>query len=109
MHLDTNLAGICDGCHVRCDDCCDSCLLRCVEGASHILKILVVEDDVEGEIGLDTVFRAYTHDLVKVSHLEVVGGVRTHVELLNTEVYGVCTSLYRSMQTFKIARRGHDL
>ena len=87
MHLHAYLACVCDGSHVGCDDCSYSCLLCCIKSASHVLEILIVQDNVEGEIGLDTVFRTDTHNLVKIRHLEIVGRVRTHVEFLHSEIY----------------------
>ena len=72
MDLNANLACICYGSHIRCDDSCDSCCLCCVEGFAHILKVVVEECDVEGEVGLYSNFRAYPYDLFEVGHLEVV-------------------------------------
>ena len=87
MHFHTDLSGIDDGCHVGSDDCCDSCFLGCVKCALHVLKIFSEESDVEGEICLHSVFRADAHDLCEVGHLEVVGRMRAHVKLLDSEVY----------------------
>ena len=109
MHLHAYLTGIHDGSHVGSDHGSHPgslCRFKC---AFHILDILVVQDNVQGEICLDPMLRAYAHDLSEVRHLEVVGRVRTHVQFLDSEIYGVRSTLYRCLQALEIARRRHDL
>ena len=87
MYLHTDLACIHDGRHICCNHCSHSGLFRSLECEFHILDILIVHCDVEGEICLDSVLRTDAHDLLEISHLEVVGRVRAHVELLHSEIY----------------------
>ena len=109
MHLDAELACIHDCCHICCNHGSHSRLLGCLECALHILDIFIVHCDIEGEVGLYAVLRADSHNLLEVGHLEVVGRVRAHIQLLYAEIYGVCTSLYCCLQALEVAGRRHYL
>ena len=75
MNLDTYLAGIDDGCHVRCYDGGDTGFFCSIKRLPHVFEVFVVEDYVEGEIGLDSCLGADSDYLSKVFHLEIVCGV----------------------------------
>lgn len=93
MHLHAFLAAVGHHRHVGGDDGRHTGFDGCIDDGVHRLHILVVDDGVDREIGLDVMRPACGDDVVEVVEIEVVGGVGAHVELSHTEVDGVGTSL----------------
>ena len=87
MHLDTHLASIKYRCKVGGDDSVDALSLSTVYNAAHNLHLVVVDDDVYGEVGLDARSVCYAHNLRKVIKRKVHRRGSTHIELLDTKIY----------------------
>ena len=109
MHLQADLPRIEDRGHVRGDDGVYAGLLRQVQHPPGLVHLLVIKRDVQGHVALDAVFTADAHDLRQILRLEIVRGMRAHVQVADTEIDRIGTALDRSRKTLEIARRGHDL
>ena len=109
MDLHADLPAVADGCQVRGYDSVHAGGLCRVQGFPHGGQVLSVEDDVEGQVCLDSGFLADTGDFIQVLGRKVVRGVRTHVESSDSEVHGIGSSLDCCPQAFEVARRSHYL
>ena len=72
MHFQTYAAGIDYGSHIGCDDCRNACRLGCIKSFPHRLQVFLIQDYVEGKIGLYAIFTANPADLGEVLRREIV-------------------------------------
>ena len=72
MHFQTYAAGIDYGSHIGCDDCRNACRLGCIKSFPHRLQVFLIQDYVEGKIGLYAILTANPADLGEVLRREIV-------------------------------------
>ena len=75
----------------------------------HPVDILVVDDGIDGEIGLDVSVRTEGSDFGHVVEREITAAARAHIEAANAEIHGVGTCLDGGRQTFAAPDRSHYL
>ena len=107
MDLHPDLARIFYGGHIRGYNRVDTRFFCRIQSAAHILQVFIVKDDIEGEVGLDRGFGTNPDYLLQVFHLEIVGGMRAHIQALHAEINGIGSALDCRLQTFEIACRSH--
>ena len=76
---------------------------------AHGRQVLIVNDRVDGEIGLDAVLRASLGYFPQVRDVEMVGRMGTHIQLSNAEIYRVGSSLYGRGQRLLASHGSHYL
>ena len=109
MHLETNGAGIFYGCDVGGYDGRHSGSLGRIESAIRLGHILVVKDNVQGQIGLDTILGAVTDNLREVAQSKIVSAVRAHVQVLHPEIHRIGSGLHCRGKGLETSGRGHYL
>ena len=72
------------------------------------LDFLVVDNRVEGQVGLDFFFMADPGDFGQIFHLEVECGSGSHIEFPDTEIDGIGSGLDGGMQGGVGTHRSHD-
>ena len=87
MDLKAYASRICDGGHVGGYHSINPCPECGVQGFPHCRKIFLIEDDVEGKVGLDGVLPAYSYYFGKVVGCEIVGGMGSHVQIPHSEIH----------------------
>ena len=75
----------------------------------HQGDVLTIDDGVDGEVALDAVFITLAGNVLQVVDGECRGRACTHIELLDAEIDGVGTSLYRCRQRLLATHRCHHL
>ena len=93
VHLHAYLAAIDHHGDIGGDDSRNAGLTGCVDDGVHRGHVLVIDDGVDGEIGLHAMLVADARDVVKIADVEMIGTVRPHVQLSDTKVYGVGAGL----------------
>ena len=93
VHLLAHRAAVGHHCHVAGDDRRDACLMGGIDDGTHGGDVVIIDDGVEREIGLDAVLLALRGNLLEVGDGEGVGGMGTHIELADAEIDGVGTRL----------------
>ena len=107
MYLQAYLTAILDGSHIGSDDSVDTRRLGGIQRLAHGVKVLLIQDDIEGEVTLYSSLPADAADLRQVLRSEVVCRMRAHVQLSYAKVNGVRSALDGGVQALEIARRGH--
>ena len=107
FHPDT--AGIFYGSDVGGYDGRHSCSPGRIESAVRLGHVLVVKDNIQGKIGLDTILRAITDNLREVGEGKVVRAVRAHVQVLHSEIHRVGSGLHCRGKGLETPGRGHYL
>ena len=87
MDLKAYASRICDGGHVGGYHSIYPCPESSVQGFPHCRKIFLIEDDVEGKVGLDGVLPAYSYYIGKVVGCEIVCGMGSHVQIPHSEIH----------------------
>ena len=108
MDFQADLAGIQDAGHVGSDDGVHARFLGEVQHAAGLVQFLTVQGDVQGEIGLESIGAADAHHLRKVLRREIVRGMGPHVQVADSEIDGVRTSLNGGGEAFEAPCRSHD-
>ena len=98
-----------DSCDVRSDYGAHARFPGRLQRLPHRSEVFVVEGYVERQVAAESVFPADIAYRLEVFRCEIVGGVRTHVEVADAEIHGVGTALDGGLQAFEIACGGHDL
>ena len=93
MHLDTLFDAILHHRHVARDDRRDACLASCIHDLVHRRNVAVVDNRVHRQIGFHTLFATDFSDFAQVVDGEMIGRVRPHIQLSDTEINRVGTSL----------------
>ena len=109
MHLHTDTAGIFYSGDVGGNDSRDSGGFGSVKGAVCLGDILVIQDDIEGQICLYVVFSTVADYLRKVGQGKIVRAVRAHVQVLHPEIHRIGSGLHRSGKGLEASGRGHYL
>ncbi len=107
MHLQANLPAIEDARHIGSDDCIHT---RCLCGIKRLicrLKILSVKGDIQRHICLHVIFTAYSHNFREVLPGEIIGRMRTHIEVADSKVHGIRPALDSGNKATEVARRRH--
>ena len=91
VNFDPNAAGIGHGGNVTSDNSGDASLLCRVNDGAHLVKVGVVDDGVDSEVGFDMAFLTECGDVSQVVKGEVAAAVGTHVQSFDAEVDGVGT------------------
>ena len=84
--------------HIRGDDGRDACLLGGINDLMHQRDILTIDNRVHRQVALDAMCITGLSHLLQVIDGECRGRMRPHIQLLNTEVDAVSTSLDRRCQ-----------
>ena len=108
MHFDAAAAARGDHRDVRGDHRID---LRRAGRIKHPLDfghVLVKDDRIDREIGLDAVLVHKAHDLGQVFDRKGARGKRTHVELAHAEIHRIGSGLNGRRQRFARARGRHE-
>ena len=71
--------------------------------------VVIVDDGVDGEVGLDAMAVARGGYVVQVGYGKVVSRVRPHIQLPNAEIDRACSGLYGSSEALARTDRGHNL
>ena len=98
MHFLSHLIAIAHHSHITGDDCRDASLLGSIDDFLHRGNVVVIDDGIDSEIGLDAMLIASSSNLTQVVDGEMIGRVRTHVQLADAEIDRVCSSLDGSRQ-----------
>ena len=93
VHFHALLAAVDHHGDIGGDDGADTGLHGGVDDLVHRRHVLVVDDRVDSEIGLDAMLVAGLRDLTEVLDGEMVGGMGAHVEFTDSEIDGVGTGL----------------
>ena len=109
MHLHAHLAAVSHHGHVGGDDGRHTGSHGGINDLMHRVHVLVVDDGVDRQIGLDAMRTAGRHDVVQVVKVKVIGTVRPHVELTHSKVNKVGTSLDGGGKRLTAAYRRHNL
>ena len=109
MYLHAHLAGVEYGSKVGGDDGIYALGLSPVYYAAHNIHLRVVDDDIHREVGLNARSMCRANNLSEVVEREVHTRCRTHVELLDTEIYRVGTRRDGSIERLVRPHRGHNL
>ena len=109
VYLQADLPAIEDAGHVRRDDGIHARRLRGIQRSVGLLQLFSVEGDVQRHVGLDAIGTADAHNLRKVFLSEIVGRMRTHVQMADAEIDRVGSSLDGGHQASEIAGRRHNL
>ena len=109
MHLQTDTAGIFYSGDVGGDDSRDSGGLGGIEGAVGLGDILVIQDNIEGQICLYVVFSTVADYLRKVGQGKIVRAVGPHVQVLHPEIHRIGSGLHRGGEGLEASGRGHYL
>ena len=106
MHLLSDAATIGHNSHIARYHRRDARLSRRIHYPVHRLDVLVIDD---GEIGLYAVGITFTGNVAQVVDAELVGTMRAHVQLSDSEIHRVGPRLYRSSKTLTASHRSHYL
>ena len=109
MHFHTDTAGVLYSRDIRSYDGRNSRLLRCIESAVCLGDILVIQDDIESQIGLYVILRTVADYLRKVGESKIVRAVRAHVQVLDPEIHRISPGLHGSGKGLEASGRGHYL
>ena len=109
MHLHTYLTAIHYRSHVRSDDRVHARRLRRIQCLVRRFNVFLIKDNVQCQVRLDAILPAYSDNLRQIIRLEIIGRMRTHIQIADPEIYRVSTTLNGCHQTFKITRRRHYL
>ena len=109
MHLHTYLTAVHYRSHIRSDDRVHAGRLRRVQCPVRRFNVFLIKDNVQCQVSLDAILPAYSDNLRQILRLEIIGRMRTHIQIADPEIYRVSTTLNGCHQTFKIARRRHYL
>ena len=109
VDLQADLPAVAHHGHVGGNDGRDARLARRIEYLAHRGEIVVVDDRVDREVGLDPVLGADGDDLPQVANVEVIGRMGPHVEPAHAEIDGVGTRLDGRGERLVAAHGGHDL
>ena len=109
VDLQADLPAVAHHGHVGGNDGRDARLARRIEYLAHGGEVVVVDDRVDGEVGLDSVLGADGDDLPQVANVEVIGRMGPHVEPAHAEIDGVGTRLDGRGERLVAAHGGHDL
>ena len=109
VHLEADLTAVCYGCHIGGDDGIHPGILCGIERLLHVRNIFRIKADVQGKIAFDSGFTADTRYLREVSRCEIVCRMRTHIQLADSEIHRIGSSLNRGAKAVETARRGHYL
>ena len=107
MNLQAYAPGILHGGYVGRDDGIHACRLRGIECLAGRLQVLLIEDDVQGQVGLRRGLVAEAHYFFEVFGGEIIGAVGAHVEASDAEIHRIGPALESSVQALEIARRRH--
>ena len=109
VDLQADLPAVAHHGHVGGNDGRDTRLARRIEYLAHRGEVVVVDDRVDREVGLDLVLGADGDDLPQVANVEVIGRMGPHVEPAHAEIDGVGTRLDGRGERLVAAHGGHDL
>ena len=82
--------------HVTGNHSADTCVLCSVNNLAHRGQIIVINHRVDGQISLDAVSITCGGNLSQIVYRKVIGRMRAHIQLADTEINGVSTGLNRS-------------
>ena len=108
VHLYAYLATILHHRHIRCDDGCDVGLLGGIHNLVHQLDVLTIDDGVHRQIRLHILRLTLGCDVSQIVYGEMVGRVRTHIQLLNAEIDASCPCLEGCSQRLSTTHRSHN-
>ena len=109
MHLDTFAARYHDGGDVRGYHRRYAALAHRTAYLAALVELVVVYDSVDRKIGLDAGGIAGGRDVAQVVDGEVGRRAGTHVEPLDTEIYGIGAGIDCGMERLEAAHRRHYL
>ena len=98
MHLHTLLSAISHHSNVAGYDGRDVSLNSCINNLVHQGDVLTVNNSVHRQVTLHPMFLTGSGNLSQVVDGEVVGRVRTHVQLLHSEIHRCSPRFQRSSQ-----------
>ena len=108
MHLHPNAAAIRHHCHIAGYHRAYSRLPCRVYNTVHGLYVTVIYYGVHRQIGLYAMLRAGRGDVAQVIDGEMIGRVRPHIELSDTEINGVRARLYGCGKRLTATNGCHD-
>ena len=107
VYLHPYAAGIEDGGHVAGDDGADAGIACCIDDAVHVVDVLVIDDSVHGEVGLDASLGAPLGYGVQVVDREIHARLGAHVKVLDAKIDGIGTTLLRRHQALPRPHGSH--
>ena len=108
MHLHARAPGVENGGEVGRDDGVDARLAGPVDGAVHLLQLVVVDDRIDREVGLHSRLAGDGNDPVQILEGEVGRRLGPHVQRADPEIDRVGPGRDGRPQRFVGPHRGHD-
>src|SRR5574344_46384 len=99
MYLLPYLPTVSHDCHITCNNGRYPGFISRINNLVHQRNILTVNDCIDREIALDTVFITCSSNLFQVIDSKCCCRMGTHIQFFYPEVYTVSTSLYGSSET----------
>ena len=107
MHLLPDAIRVTHSGYIGGDNGGDTRILSGIYNLPHQRKILTINNRINREITLDTMFAANSDDLTQILRREIIRRARTHIQSFDTEINGVGPSLYSRHQRFIGTDRRH--
>ena len=108
MHFLTYLVTIRHHCYIGCNHRTDACFLGRIDNGTHQFHIFIIDNRIDSEITLDTMFITNLSDFTQIVNGKRAGRTGTHVQTFNTEIDRIGTCLDSGRQRLTRADRSHD-
>ena len=100
MNFLTYLITIAHHSHVTGDYCRNTSLLGSINDFFHRLNVVIIDYRINGKISLDAMLIAGSSNLTQIVDSKMIGRMRTHVQLTDSEINRVGSSLNGSSKGF---------